>query len=282
MKKGGRHRCKIDCGASLDDVPRAEILQGRTLASASQPSPKAAANLAGAAASRRPPQVKVCGLTLVDEAVACAEMGADAIGLVFYPPSPRLVSGQRAREISESLPEQVWKVGVFVDESFPAVMKKAEFCRLNCVQLHGTEPPEMVEALEMAGIRVIKSLFVKKRPFLSEAHLYRASAYLIESGGGVVPGGAGLSWKWAEAGELAGKLPCILAGGLSPENVGHAIYEFGPDAVDVSSGVESEPGRKDIVKVRAFIEAVRNAKHKSAPFVKGGGGDFTGPGRIFK
>lgn len=96
MKKGGQHHCKIACGATLDDVPRAAILQGRegglrTLA----------------AASCRPPQVKVCGLTHVDEAVACAEMGADAIGLVFYPPSPRLVSGQRAREISRSLPEQV-------------------------------------------------------------------------------------------------------------------------------------------------------------------------------
>jgi phosphoribosylanthranilate isomerase len=209
------------------------------------------------------PQVKVCGLTLVDEAVACAEMGADAIGLVFYPPSPRFVSGQRAREISVSLPEQVWKVGVFVDEPFPAVMKKVEFCRLNCVQLHGAEPPEVVEALERAGIRVIKSLFVKKRPFLSETDLYRASAYLIESGAGLVPGGVGLSWKWAEAGELAGKLPCILAGGLSVENVGEAIYQFGPDAVDVSSGVESGPGRKDIGKVRAFIDAVRNAKLRS-------------------
>ena len=279
MKKDGRHHCKIDCGASLDDGPRVEILQERTLATASQPPPKAAANPAGGPAA---PQVKVCGLTLVDEAVACAEMGADAIGLVFYPPSPRLVSEKMAREISGNLPEQVWKIGVFVDEPFPAVIKKAEFCRLNCVQLHGTEPPEMVEALEMAGISVIKSLFVKKRPFLSEAGLYRASAYLIESGGGFVPGGAGLSWKWAEAGELAGKIPCILAGGLSPENVGAAIYEFGPDAVDVSSGVESEPGRKDIVKVRAFIDAVRNAKHKSPPSVKGGREDFTEPGRIFK
>ena len=247
MKKGGRHHCKADCGASPNDVSRAAILQAHTLATA----------------PRRPPQVKVCGLTLVDEAVACAEIGADAIGLVFYPPSPRLVSEKRAREISGSLPAHVWKVGVFVDEPFPAVMKKAEFCRLNCVQLHGAEPPEMVEALEAAGISVIKSLFVKKRPFLSEADLYRASAYLIESGGGLVPGGAGLSWNWAEAGELAGKLPCILAGGLSAENVGAAIYEFGPDAVDVSSGVESEPGRKDIGKVRVFMEAVRNAKLRS-------------------
>ncbi len=160
--------------------------------------------LGSLAAAARRPQVKVCGLTLVEEAVACAEVGADAIGLVFYPPSPRFVSGQRAREISASLPETVWKVGVFVDEPFLEVMKKAEFCRLNCVQLHGAEPPEMVEALESAGIRVIKSLFVKKRPFLSEAGLYRASAYLIESGGGLVPGGAGLSWKWARSRGIGG------------------------------------------------------------------------------
>jgi phosphoribosylanthranilate isomerase len=209
------------------------------------------------------PQVKVCGLTRIDEAVACAEIGVDAIGLLFYPPSPRLVSERTAREISVTLPQKVWRIGVFVDESLREILKKVEFCRLNCVQLHGAEPPEMVESLESVGIRVIKSLFVRKRPFLSEAERYGASAYLIESGGGLVPGGAGLSWKWGEAGELAGKLPCILAGGLNPENVGEAIYEFGPDAVDVSSGVESEPGRKDIGKVRTFINAVRQAKFKS-------------------
>jgi phosphoribosylanthranilate isomerase len=211
------------------------------------------------------PQIKVCGLTLADEAVACAETGADAIGLVFYSPSPRFVSGQRAREISGNLPEKVWKIGVFVDEPFHEVMKKAEFCGLNCVQLHGSEPPEMVEALESAGLRVIKSLFAEKRPSLSDAALYRASAYLIESGAGAVPGGSGRVWKWGEAGGQAGGLPSILAGGLSPENVEKAIYAFGPDAVDVSSGVESGAGRKDIVKVRAFVEAVRNAKLRREP-----------------
>ncbi len=216
------------------------------------------------------PQVKVCGLTLAHEAVACAELGADAIGLVFYPPSPRFVSGQTAREISENLPEQVWKIGVFVNEPFIAVIKKAEFCRLNCVQLHGSEPPEMVQALEAAGISVIKTLFAKIEPVFSRAAHYRASAYLVEGGGGCVPGGTGLSWKWGEAGKLAGELPCILSGGLSPENVSRAIHEFGPDAVDVSSGVESAPGRKDIAKVRAFVEAVRSAKPPREP------------GRIFK
>ncbi len=216
------------------------------------------------------PQIKVCGLTLVEEAIACVELGADAIGLVFYPPSPRFVSELKAREISASLPERVWKIGVFVNEPLMDVMKKAEFCRLNCVQLHGTETPEMVQSLESAGISVIKSLFAKKEPGFSEAVLYRASAYLVESGEGRVPGGTGLSWKWGEAKNLAGMQPCILSGGLSPENVSKAIHEFGPDAVDVSSGVESAPGRKDIVKVRAFVEAVRNA------------GSPREPGRIFK
>jgi phosphoribosylanthranilate isomerase len=149
-------------------------------------------------------------------------------------------------------------------------MKKAEFCRLNCVQLHGTEPPEMVQALEAVGICVIKSLFAKKEPVFSQAAHYRASAYLVESGAGRIPGGTGLSWEWREARKLAAEWPCILSGGLSPENVSKAIYEFGPDAVDVSSGVESAPGRKDIVKVRAFVEAVRNAKPPREP------------GRIFK
>lgn len=216
------------------------------------------------------PQIKVCGLTLVEEAIACAELGADAIGLVFYPASPRFVSELKAREICASLPEQIWKIGVFVNEPLMEVMKRAEFCRLNCVQLHGTETPEMVQSLESAGIRVIKTLFAKKEPAFSQAVLYRASAYLVESGEGRVPGGTGLSWKWGEARNLAGVQPCILSGGLSPENVSKAIREFGPDAVDVSSGVESAPGRKDIVKVRAFVEAVRNA------------GPPREPGRIFK
>jgi phosphoribosylanthranilate isomerase len=206
----------------------------------------------------------------VQEAVACAELGVDAIGLVFYPPSLRFVSGQKAREISASLPEHVWKIGVFVNEPFIEVVKKAEFCRLNCVQLHGTESPEMVQALEAAGISVIKTLFAKKKPLFSEAAHYRASAYLVEGGAGGVPGGTGLSWDWGEAGKLAGERPCILSGGLSPENVCEAIHEFGPDAVDVSSGVESAPGRKDISKVRAFVEAVRIAKPPREP------------GRVFK
>ena len=210
------------------------------------------------------PQVKVCGLTVVDEAVFCAELGADAIGMVFYPPSPRFVTASTAHEISANLPRGVCKVGVFVDAPFLEIMKMAELCRLDFVQLHGCESPSTVEVLESVGIPVIKTLFVEKKPNLSEAEDYPASAFLVESGAGSVPGGAGLSWEWGTATVMAAKRPCILAGGLDPENVFEAIRQFGPDAVDVSSGVEYAPGRKDRDKVRAFIEAVRNAKLRSA------------------
>ena len=136
-------------------------------------------------------QVKVCGLTLVDEAVACAELGADAIGMVFYPPSPRFINARMAQEIGANLPEGVSKVGVFVDEPFLEIMKMAELCKLDYVQLHGCEPPAMVEALELSGLSVIKTLFVKRRPFLSEADTYCASAYLVESGEGRYRAGRG-------------------------------------------------------------------------------------------
>ncbi len=215
----------------------------------------------------RPVQVKVCGLTRVHEAVACAEVGVDAIGLVFYPPSPRFVSDQLAREISSSLTEKVWKVGVFVNEPYTAVLKKVEFCRLSAVQLHGVESPEMVEALETAGVRVIKSLFLKKEPGVSEGSRYRASAFLVESGEGRLPGGNAMSWDWGAVRGSLGSAPCILAGGLSPENVAEAIRAFGPDAVDVSSGVESEPGRKEIGKVRAFLRQLNNTKLNREPSI---------------
>jgi phosphoribosylanthranilate isomerase/indole-3-glycerol phosphate synthase/phosphoribosylanthranilate isomerase len=212
------------------------------------------------------PQIKVCGLTEVDEAIQCAELGADAIGMVFYPPSPRNLSPKAAREIAVNLPRGVRKVGVFVDEPFVQIVNIAQLCGLDFVQLHGCESPEMVDALRLAGLSVIKALFAKKPPFLSQADHYRASAFLVEGGAGEsLPGGTGLGWQWSEAAKPEALRPCILAGGLNPQNVGEAILQFGPDAVDVSSGVESAPGRKDGDKVRAFIEAVRNTKQRFAP-----------------
>jgi phosphoribosylanthranilate isomerase len=215
--------------------------------------------------SHHSPQVKICGLTRVDEAVACAELGANAIGCVFYPPSPRNLTDDRAREISLALPPTVCSVGVFVDEDFAGIMKRVEVCRLGAVQLHGREPAELASRLAREGIVVIKSLFVNGSPALSEAAFYGASGYLIECAGGLLPGGNAKAWNWENACSLSKEYPVVLAGGLTPENVTRAIGCAMPDAVDVSSGVELSPGRKDVKKVERFLEAVARCNLSKPP-----------------
>jgi phosphoribosylanthranilate isomerase len=213
------------------------------------------------------PQVKICGLTRVEEAVACAELGADAIGCVFYPPSPRNLTDKEAQRICKALPAHICTVGVFVNESFSYIMEKVKRCGLHAVQLHGMETSEMIDDLLREGLIVIKGLFMKRDPFISSAHLYKPSAFLVECGLGKLPGGNAAAWDWAEAADAFSAVnePLILAGGLSPENVQDAVLKTAPDAVDVSSGVESEPGRKDIDKVRRFMEAVRQCNSPKKP-----------------
>jgi len=202
------------------------------------------------------PHIKVCGLTRPDEAQACAEAGAHAIGLVFYPPSPRYVTDATARDITEALPDRVVPVGVFVDESYGDVMKRVVRCGLKAVQLHGNESPEMVDRLMREDVYVIKTLFHGKSPALAHAARFRPCAYLAECGGGKLPGGNARTWDWRLAKTIGREYPVILAGGLSPDNVGEALAIARPDAVDVSSGVESSPGRKDIHKVQAFVGCI--------------------------
>jgi len=206
------------------------------------------------------PQVKICGLTRVDQALACVGSGADAIGLVFYTKSPRNVSRQRAREISSELPAKIAKIGVFVDASFGFVMRRVETCGLTMVQLHGNESPGLVTKLVNSGVSVIKSLFLNREPGFSQARRFAAAAYLLECGQGALPGGNAMAWDFEKAGYFGKSNPLVLAGGLSPENVSAAIQSACPDAVDVSSGVETRPGIKDPYKVRLFMEAVRKTK----------------------
>jgi phosphoribosylanthranilate isomerase len=205
------------------------------------------------------PQIKICGLTRVDEAIKCAELGADAIGLVFFPKSPRFVTDSKARKICEALPRSVQKVGVFVDEPFEVIMEKVNFCGLTAVQLHGKEPSSLNENLLKEGLLVIKSLFSSKKPCITEAANYPATAFLVECGKGKLPGGNAIAWNYAQVSEFGKSYPMILAGGLDTDNVGKAIDEGCPDAVDVSSGVEKSRGRKDIEKVKYFINAVNTS-----------------------
>jgi phosphoribosylanthranilate isomerase len=211
------------------------------------------------------PEIKICGLTYADEAVACAEAGADAIGLVFYPPSPRHLTPQQAREISMALPDQTARVGVFVDSPVSDILKRIDDCGLTAVQLHGQESPDVVMALCDRGIQVIKALFIHKPPLIREASRYPAAAFLVECGKGQLPGGNALTWNWGEVKSFGQAYPLILAGGLSPDTISQAVFEAGPDAVDVSSGVESSPGRKDIHKVRALINAISHCTIERQP-----------------
>jgi len=202
------------------------------------------------------PQVKICGLTRVKEALGCTALGVDAIGCVFYPKSPRNLTASRAKQICSAVKGQIMTVGVFVNETFSNIMQRVDHCQLSAVQLHGQESPELVHRLRKEEIYVIKALFAEDTPSMDDVSSYNASAYLVECGSGNLPGGIALKWDWEKA-ELFGKAhPLIIAGGLAPGNVSHAIRVSVPHAVDVSSGVERSPGLKDLDKVEAFMDAV--------------------------
>ncbi len=202
------------------------------------------------------PQIKICGLTKTGDALKCASAGADAIGLVFFKNSPRYVSPEKAKIICASLPENVTTVGVFVNEPFNSIMDIVTTSNLRAVQLHGNEPPKFVRDLMNQGLIVIKGLYMESQPSITQVSTYDASAYLVECDQGVLPGGNAMTWNWEDAAGVAENHPMVLAGGLSPENVASAINKATPDAVDVSSGVESAPGKKNIYKVQEFIKAV--------------------------
>lgn len=202
-------------------------------------------------------QIKICGLTDPDEAAACADAGAHAIGLVFYPKSRRCVSPGMAARIRRALPPSIPTIGVFVNESAATILDVAARGELSGVQLHGQEPPELVRQLKKQGLPlVVKALYLKSEPSIAMAGSYGADACLVECAGGVLPGGNAMTWDWREAAGFGNSHPFILAGGLDPQNVAAAIESARPDAVDVSSGVEASPGKKDLNKIKEFINAV--------------------------
>jgi phosphoribosylanthranilate isomerase len=208
------------------------------------------------------PQVKICGLTTVEEALACVELGADAIGCVFYPPSPRALTEDAARAICRALPPGIPGVGVFVDAAEVEILGKVERCGLRAVQLHGREAPALVARLRAAGLLVIKALFWNGEPSFASAASYPADAFLAECAGGPLPGGNARRWEWGAARTLARTHPLILAGGLAPHNVAAAVAAAAPVAVDVSSGVETRPGTKDLALVGEFIAALRGSGYR--------------------
>ncbi len=201
-------------------------------------------------------RVKICGITNLDDALAAAEAGADALGFVFYTQSPRAVSPETVRETVPYLPPMISTVGVFVNEQIERVQELTKYCHLSLLQFHGNESPEYCR---WHGSRVIKGFRVRDASVLEELKAYEVSGYLLDTYSRESYGGTGACFDWSVARQAAVEKLVVLAGGLTPDNVGEAIAAVRPYAVDVSSGVEEEPGRKAVKKIAAFMEAVKEA-----------------------
>lgn len=209
-------------------------------------------------------QVKICGLTKIDEVQKIAALGVNAIGLVFYPKSKRNIDLDTAKKIQKILPSNISCVGVFVNESFSSIMKIVNYCNLDAVQLHGNETSQMVLKLRKKNLTVIKALYMEDEPNIKNAKIYEASACLVECRPGKLPGGNAHSWDWGKTRSYKNDTPLILAGGLTPDNIKEAILSCMPDAVDISSGVETTPGHKDILKVKTLLTNLACAWKKTS------------------
>jgi len=199
-------------------------------------------------------RVKICGITNLEDAMMAVEAGADALGFVFFQESPRNISPENAAAIIHCLPPFVQTVGLFVNEDAATVNAIADRCGLDLVQLHGDESPEYCSSVHR---RIIKAFRVRDASSLDELPRYRVAACLLDAWSSVARGGTGNTFNWDIAAQAAAHQPVILAGGLQPDNVAEAIRAVKPYAVDVSSGVESAPGKKDAELVRRFIRSCR-------------------------
>lgn len=207
-----------------------------------------------------PVKIKICGITSLADALVAVEAGADALGFVFWEKSPRYIDPEEAARITAELPPFVKTVGVFVDESADVIRDTLEAARVDCVQLHGAETPgDAEEAARATGAPVIKAIRMEGAESLKTLGEYKVSALLLDAFKRGVQGGTGETFDWALAVEAKATGRIILSGGLTPENVARAVATVMPYAVDVSSGVETSPGRKDADKVRRFIEEARKA-----------------------
>ncbi len=204
--------------------------------------------------SEAPVRVKICGITNPDDALHAAACGADALGFVFYPASRRCVTVEAAAAICAELPPFVTRVGLFVNEMPERIRAVVARCGLDAVQMHGDESP--ADCL-LAPLRVVKGVRPVAGAEPGDWDAYRVSALLVDAAVPGAYGGTGERADWAMAARLAARRRVILAGGLNVENVADAIRAVRPYAVDVASGVEREPGKKDPDKVAAFIRAAR-------------------------
>lgn len=205
--------------------------------------------------------VKICGITRVDDALLAAEHGAWAVGLIFHEPSPRACDLPVAEEVGRLLKRtEPEVVGVFVNRPLEEVAAIADACQLSMLQLHGDEGPAYCdEAARRTGCRVMKAIQVRDRSSVPALRAFHVDYHLLDAHHPDLRGGTGTTFDWDLIGKRRRKVPVVLSGGLTPDNVGAGIAATRPFAVDTASGTEAEPGRKDPARVEAFFRAVERA-----------------------
>jgi len=213
-------------------------------------------------------RVKLCGITNLEDARLCADAGAWALGMIFWPQSVRRCDVEEAERISAELRRRVEPAGVFVNASLDEVAEVADTCNLALIQLHGDEGPAYcAEVARRTGAKIIKAVRAKDKASVRKLLAYRdrVDFHMIDTYRPDVPGGTGETFAWELASELRDSShPLILSGGLGPDNVAAGIEAVRPFAVDSATGTEAEPGRKDPAKVAAFMRAVEQASHVAA------------------
>ncbi len=205
-------------------------------------------------------RVKICGITDLEDAHQAVELGAWALGMIFWPGSPRACPVEQAEAIGAQLHRRVELTGVFVNATLDEVAATADLCRFTLLQLHGDEGPAYCqEAARRTGCRVMKAARVHDAAHVQALRAFHTDLHLLDAHSSKAPGGTGESFDWELARLHPGTPPVVLSGGLTPDNVGEAIAVASPYAVDTASGTEAAPGRKDPAKVTAFFHAVEAA-----------------------
>jgi phosphoribosylanthranilate isomerase len=206
-------------------------------------------------------KVKVCGITRPEDAELSAELGAWALGFNFWPGSKRVVDRAVAAGIARTMHRRLERVGVFVNQPLDEIAGLVDALGLSYVQLHGDEGPQFCAAVaQRTGAKVIKAVRVGHASDLQDLDRYHTDLHLLDTSVAGKVGGTGRTWDWGLAAKRRSKVPFLLSGGLTPENVAEGIAAVRPWGVDVASGVESEPGLKDPAKLKAFLEAVGDAR----------------------
>jgi phosphoribosylanthranilate isomerase len=202
-------------------------------------------------------KVKICGITNYDDAIAAVEMGADLLGFNFYPKSPRFVSPEKVTQIVGKLPAFIDIAGVFVNSSLDEIRDTIDQCQLNWVQLHGDESPEFCRQLLSHNVKTMKAIRVKDQSDVDRAEGYFTDAILLDAFDPAKYGGTGLTFDWNIIGHIGKRI--FLAGGINPDNAAEAV-RLGVYGIDVCSGIEAEPGRKDHKKMKQLFDNIEHLR----------------------